>query len=75
MDYQKNTVRLQKMSGKKNKETKPKYVKKEIRYCLKCGGKNENIIGIELENKIGQQKSTCVVCDSRKSTFFKTSNE
>ena len=61
------------MSGKKKyKETKPKYVKKEIRYCLKCVGKktkNENIIGIELENKIGQEKSTCIVCDSRKSTF------
>ena len=61
------------MSRKKNKETKPKYVKKEISYCLKCGRKtkNENIKGVALETKIGQQKSKCTVCDSRKSTFLK----
>ena len=60
------------MSGKKNKETKPKYVKKENSYCLKCGRKikNGNIKGVALENKIGQQKSTCVVSDSRKWTFL-----
>ena len=59
------------MSRKKNKETKPKYVKKEISYCLKCGRKtkNENIKGVALETKIGQQKSKYTVCDSRKSTF------
>ena len=58
---------------KKNKETKPKYLKKKISYYLKCGGKtkNENIEGVTLENEIGQQKSTCVVCDSRKWTFLK----
>ena len=61
------------MSGKKNKETKPKYAKKEISYCLKCGKKtkNENINGIVLENKTGKQKSTSAVCHSRKSTFLK----
>ena len=32
-------------------------------------GKNENTIGIALENKIGQQKPTCIVSVSRKSTF------
>ena len=31
--------------------------------------KNKNIQGVALENKIGQQKSTCVDCDSKKSTF------
>ena len=39
------------------------------KYCLKCGEKNEDIKGVELENKIGQQKSTCVACDSKISTF------
>ena len=76
MDCQKSTDRLLKMSGKKSKKTKPKYVKKEISYCLKCGRKtkNENIKGVALENKIGQQKLTCVVCDSRKSNF-KSNNQ
>ena len=61
------------MSGKKIKETKLKYVKKEISYCLKCGRKtkNENIKGVALKTKIGQQKSKCIVCDSRESTFLK----
>ena len=27
--------------------------------------------GLAFENKIGQQKSTCVNCDSKKSTFLK----
>ena len=31
----------------------------------------ENIKGIALENKIGQQKSMCVDCDSKKLTFQK----
>ena len=54
---------------KKMKQTK--YVKKKINYCLKCGRKtkNENIKGVTLKSEIGQQKSTCVACDSRKSTF------
>ena len=49
------------------------YVQKKINYCLKCGRKtdNKNIKGVVLENKIGQQKSTNVVCDPRKSTFLK----
>ena len=48
-------------------------MKKEISYCLKCGRKtkNRNIKRVALETKIGQQKSTCIVCDSRKSTFLK----
>ena len=52
---------------------KPKYVKKEDSYCVGCkkNTKNKNIKGVALENKIGQQKSTCVDCDSKKSTFFK----
>ena len=33
--------------------------------------KNEHIEGVALENKIGQQKSTRVVCDSKQSTFLK----
>ena len=31
----------------------------------------KNIKGVALENKIGQQKSMCVDCGSRKSTFLK----
>ena len=54
---------------------KPKYVKKKKKntYCLVCEKKtnNKNIKGVRLENKIGQQKSTCVDCGSRKSTFLK----
>ena len=38
---------------------------------LKMWGKNESTEGLVLKNKIGPQKSTCVVCDSRKSTFLK----
>ena len=33
--------------------------------------KKENIKGVALENKIGQEKSTWLVCDSKKSTFLK----
>ena len=33
--------------------------------------KNEDIKGVELENKMRRQKSTCVACDSKISTFFK----
>ena len=67
MDCQKNTNNIIKMTDKK---AKPKYVKKKISYCLKCGRKtkNKNIEGVTLQNKIGQQKSTCVVCDFKKST-------
>ena len=48
-------------------------MKKEIIYCLKLGRKikNENIKGVALETKIGQQKATCIVCDSSKPTFLK----
>ena len=53
-------------------KAKPKYVKKDISYCVKYKKtKNENIKGVALENKIGQQKSMCVDCDPEKSTFFK----
>ena len=54
----------------KSKE-KPKYLKKKN--CLVCEKKtdNKNIKGVALENKIGQQKSICVDCDSKKSTFLK----
>ena len=34
-------------------------------------GKNENTEGIVLKNRIGPQRSTCVVCDSRKLIFLK----
>ena len=52
---------------------KPKYVKKEHSYCVGCRKKtiNKNIKGVALENKIGQEKSTCVHCDSKKSSFSK----
>ena len=33
--------------------------------------KNEHIEGVALENKIGQQKSTLAVCDSKQATFLK----
>ena len=33
--------------------------------------KHKSIKGVTLENKIGQQKSTCVDCDSKKSIFLK----
>ena len=55
----------------KSKE-KRKYVKKEDSYCVGCRKKKKkNINGVVLENKIRQQKSTCVDCDSKKSTFLK----
>ena len=33
--------------------------------------KKQNIYGVALENKIGQQKSMHTDCDSEKSTFLK----
>ena len=57
----------------KSKE-KPKYVKKKKNtYCLVCENKTDNksIKEEALENKIRQQKPTCVNCGSRKSTFLK----
>ena len=52
-------------------KVKPKYVKKkEKTYFLVCKNKTDNrkTKGVALEKKIGQQKSTCVDCDSKKST-------
>ena len=47
-------------------------MKKKISYCLKCGKKNKKMkTGVELQNKIGQQKSKCLVCDSKKPSFLK----
>ena len=71
---QKDTTNNIKMSDKKHGKTKSKYVEKKISYCLKCEKKitkNEDIKGVELENKMRRQKSTCIVCDSKISTFFK----
>ena len=53
----------------KSKE-KPKYVKKRkrLRFNMWKKKKKKNK-GVALENKIGQQKSTCVGCDSKNSTF------
>ena len=49
--------------------------KKENGYCLVCKKKtdNKNIKNIKkaLENIIGQQKSRCVDCISKKLTFLK----
>ena len=55
----------------KSKE-KPKYLKKQDSYCVGCRRKktkNKNIKGVALESKIGQLKSTCDDCDSKKSFF------
>ena len=62
------------MSDKKKKETNPQYVKKTIAYCLKCGKKNKQRKHkrSRIKNKIRQQKSTCVVCHSKKSTFLES---
>ena len=57
----------------KNKE-EPQYIKKEKNtYCLVCKKKTDNkkVRRVALENKIGQQKSTCVDCGPKKSTFSK----
>ena len=57
-----------------NTKEKPLYVKnKENTYCLVCKKKtdNNNIKGVALETKIGQEKSTCIDCDSKKLTFSK----
>ena len=56
------------------RKQKLQYVKKkENPYCLVCKKKadNKNIKEVALENTIGQEKSTCVKCDSKKSTFSK----
>ena len=55
-----------------DKKAKLQYVKKkENLYCLVCKKKtdNKNIKRVALENTVGQEKSTCVKCDSKKSTF------
>ena len=58
----------------KSKE-KPKYVKKKKKtlIALVCEKETDNksIKEEALENKIIQQKPTCVNCGSRKSTFLK----
>ena len=57
----------------KKKETEPQYMKKN-QLLLKMWEKNkkkQNIYGVALENKIGQQKSMHTDCDSEKSTFLK----
>ena len=56
----------------KKKETEPQYMKNQL--LLKMWEKNkkkQNIYGVALENKIGQQKSMHTDCDSEKSTFLK----
>ena len=58
----------------KSKE-KPKYVKQKKKTLTVQFVKrkhNKIIKEVALENKIGQRKSTCVDCGSRKSTFLKS---
>ena len=63
------------MSDKKNKETKPIYVEKNQLLLKKWKRtKNEDrkvvaVAEVALESKIGQHKSTCLICGSRKSSF------
>ena len=63
------------MSDKKNKETKPIYVEKNQLLLKKWKRtKNEDIkvvavAEVALESKIGQHKSTCLICGSRKLSF------
>ena len=63
------------MSDKKSKETKPIYVEKNQLLLKKWKRtKNEDIkvvavAEVALESKIGQHKSTCLICGSRKSSF------
>ena len=47
----------------------PKICKK--RRSLSCRVQNKGIKGVALQNKIGQQKSACVDCDSKRPTFLK----
>ena len=55
----------------KTKE-KPKYVKKGISYCSKCGKKNnKEIKEFNLENNTGLQKTACSICDKQKPIFLK----
>ena len=51
---------------------KLKYIKKENISCLVCEKKtdNENIKGVAVENKIGQQKPTYFDCGFIKLTFL-----
>ena len=50
----------------------PKAIKKKSSYCLKCIKRQLiNLSEEKTENKTAQQKSRCVVCDSKKSTFLK----
>ena len=59
------------------KREKTKYVKKKsvIPLNVKKKTNNKEIKGFNLENKIELQKSTCSVCDKKKSTSFKTSKK
>ena len=66
MDCPKNTSRLWRMRDKKwGNKTQVRKEKNQL--LLKMWEKNEHIIGVALEKQ--QQKPTCVVCVSRKSTF------
>ena len=55
----------------KSKEKPKCEKKKEESYCVGCRKKtkHKNIKGIALENKMRPQKSMCVDCNSKKSTF------
>ena len=77
MDCQENTTYLiNKVEYDKycfKSKEKSKDVKKEDCYCVGCrkNTKNKNIKEVPLENKIRQQNSPCIDCDSNKSTFLK----
>ena len=59
------------LNQNKNQNTKKKIVIVKGVEKNKQKTKNKNIKEVALENKIGQQKLTCVDCDSKKSTFSK----
>ena len=57
------------LNQNKNQNTKKKIVIVKGVEKNKQKTKNKNIKEVALKNKIGQQKLTCVDCDSKKSSF------
>ena len=56
---------------KKENKTSIREEKNQLLLKMWKKTKNKNIARVALEDKVRQKKSTCVVCDSRKSTFLK----
>ena len=72
VDCQKNNPNSINMRDTREWKNKIQLREEKNKLLLKMWKKNRKMkTGVELQNKIGQQKSKCLVCDSKKSSFLK----